>query len=109
MLSILNNKEAILYALSIIATTFVLPFLISWLKEETWSNKTKTIISLVACFGGATVVTAINGQVNLDDLVTTLGLIFTLTQAYYALYFKNQPWNVLLEQKESPIKNLIGQ
>lgn len=101
-----TNPDTALYILSILTTSFALPFLISWLKEETWSNKTKTVISLVACFGGACVVAYINGQVNPSDLLATAGIVFTLTQTYYALYFKNQPWNVLLEQTKSPLNFL---
>lgn len=53
--------------------SFILPWIISLLKKESWSRSTKFLLAAVLCLGTAAIVTAINGDLSSGK---ELGVVF---------------------------------
>ena len=78
----------------------VVPFFISYLKNTSWSAKTKQIVSIAVSLVVAVGITAIDNGVNLGDwkqLVANLAVIFTVAQVFYQQYFGGTSVNAKLE------------
>jgi len=78
----------------------ILPFVISFLKDTTWSTQIKHLVSFglsaVVAFG-ITVVD--NGVVisNWTEFLANLGVIFTVANVVYTQYFSNTELNKKIE------------
>jgi putative flippase GtrA len=79
---------------------FVVPFIVSYLKNTSWSAQMKqgvsVVISLVVAFG----ITAIDNGVDLGNwknLLLNLGVVFTVAQVFYQQYFGGTSLNSKLE------------
>jgi hypothetical protein len=79
---------------------FVVPFIISYLKNMNWSSQVKQGVSVAVCLVVAVGVTAIDNGVDLGNwknLVMNLGVIFTVAQVFYQQYFGGTAINAKLE------------
>jgi putative flippase GtrA len=79
---------------------FVVPFIVSYLKNTSWSAQMKqgvaVVISLLVAFG----ITAIDNGVDLGNwknLLLNLGVVFTVAQVFYQQYFGGTSINSKLE------------
>lgn len=90
----LSQREALeaLFAL-------VLPAIVSWLKNTSWSRQAKILLSLaIAGIAGALTVVA-EGRFNAGDWATTASAIWVASQAAYGVWFKATATNAWLEGK----------
>lgn len=79
---------------------FVVPFIVSYLKNMNWSAQVKQVVSVAVCLVVAVGVTAIDNGVDLGnwkDLILNLGVIFTVAQVFYQQYFGGTAVNAKLE------------
>lgn len=79
---------------------FIVPFIVSYLKNMNWSVQVKQIVSVVVCLVIAVGITAIDNGVNLGDwkaFIMNLGVIFTVAQVFYQQYFGGTSVNAKLE------------
>jgi len=79
---------------------FVVPFVVSYLKNMSWTAQVKQVVSVVVCLLVAVGITAIDNGVNLGnwkDLIMNLGVIFTVAQVFYQQYFGGTSVNAKLE------------
>ncbi len=78
----------------------LIPFLISFLKDVTWSAKTKQALAFGASLLVAAGITAYDNGVALsewDNLAANLGVVFTTGQLVYQQYFSGTRVNARLE------------
>lgn len=79
---------------------FVVPFVVSYLKNMNWSSQVKQGVSVGVSLLVAVGITAIDNGVDLGnwkDLVMNLGVIFTVAQVFYQQYFGGTSVNAKLE------------
>lgn len=79
---------------------FVVPFVVSYLKNTAWSAQAKQIVSVVVCLVVALGITVVDNGVNIGDwktLLLNLGVIFTVAQVFYQQYFGGTSVNAKLE------------
>ena len=81
-----------------VAVGIVIPFLVSFLKDVTWSAKSKQALSLVISLAAAGAIAVFDGGVTATTLVANLGVIFTTAQAFYIQYFESTKVNMKLEE-----------
>lgn len=78
----------------------VMPFVISFLKDVTWSTQAKHAVSLAVSAVAAVGITAIDNGVDLanwQNFVANLGIIFTVSNVVYRQYFENTALNLKVE------------
>lgn len=88
-----------------IAAGFIVPFIVSFLKSNNWSQEIKHALSLVVALVFAVATTAIDKGVSLDTwqaLVSNFGVIFAEAQIFYIQFFQKTELNYKIE--ESGIK-----
>lgn len=76
------------------------PFLVSFLKNTSWSAKVKQGIAIATSAVVAVGITAIDNGVNLSDwkvLVANVTVVFSVAQVVYQQYFGNTALNAKLE------------
>lgn len=81
---------------------FLLPFVVSFLKDRTWSQNVKQLVAFGASAVVAVGVTAIDEGTDLsnwDAFVANLGVIFATAQVWYGQYFGGTSVNTYLESK----------
>lgn len=79
---------------------FVVPFIVSYLKNMGWSAQVKQIVSVGISLLVAVGITVVDNGVNLGDwkeLLMNLGVIFTVAQVFYQQYFGGTAVNAKLE------------
>jgi putative flippase GtrA len=79
---------------------FVVPFVVSFLKNTAWSAQAKQIVSVVVCLAVAFGITVVDNGVNIGDwktLLLNLGVIFTVAQVFYQQYFGGTSVNAKLD------------
>jgi putative flippase GtrA len=79
---------------------FVVPFIVSYLKNTDWSAQAKQGVSVVTSLVVAFGITAIDNGVDLGnwkDLLLNLGVVFTVAQVFYQQYFGGTSLNSKLE------------
>lgn len=79
---------------------FVVPFVVSFLKNTAWSAQVKQIVSVVVCIVVAFGITVVDNGVDIGDwktLLLNLGVIFTVAQVFYQQYFGGTSVNAKLE------------
>lgn len=79
---------------------FIVPFIVSYMKNMNWSSQAKQIVSVVVSLVIAVGVTAVDNGVDLGnwkDLIMNLGVIFTVAQVFYQQYFGGTAINARLE------------
>ena len=79
---------------------FVVPFVVSFLKNTAWSAQAKQIVSVAVCLVVAFGITVVDNGVNIGDwktLLLNLGVIFTVAQVFYQQYFGGTSVNAKLE------------
>lgn len=79
---------------------FIVPFIVSFLKDLMWSAKVKQLVALVVCIVIGAGVTIIDQGIvinNWDTFVQNFTIIFTTAQIWYIQYFENTNVNMKLE------------
>ena len=78
---------------------FFLPILVAWLNRTNWENWKKALIALASAVLGGTVTALLNHNFNGANWLTALGVVFTSSQAFYHLWWKNSAITDYIEQK----------
>jgi len=71
---------------------FIMPFIVSFIKKETWSVKVKHGVSIAVAFVLAIVTTVVTGGAHVTtwaEFATTFGVIFALANVLYTQWFKD--------------------
>lgn len=87
---------------------FVVPFIVSYLKNMNWSSQVKQGVSVAISLVVAVGITAIDNGADLGnwkDLIMNLGVIFTVAQVFYQQYFGGTAVNAKLESIGVGAKN----
>jgi len=80
---------------------FIVPFIVSFLKDLKWSAKVKQLVALVVCLIVGAGVTIIDQGVVInswDTFVSNFAIIFATAQVWYTQYFENTNVNMKLEE-----------
>jgi hypothetical protein len=86
----------------------VVPFIVSYMKNTTWSAKVKQIVAVVISLVVALGITVIDNGVEIGewkDLLVNLGVVFSVAQVFYQQYFGGTSVNAKLENIGVGAKN----
>ena len=70
------------------AVGFLLPLLLAVIQQTHWSRGVQSIVAAVACVIAAVITAAVNGDLDPHSLVTSLTVIYTLSQVTYRNFWK---------------------
>lgn len=76
-----------------------LPFLISLVKQETWSAKVKSLVALLLCIATGALTVLVSGNFSLENLAQTILAIYTASNLIYNQFLKDTPLDARLEEK----------
>lgn len=68
---------------------FVLPLLVSLINRPEWKSWVKATVALTASVAGGTVTALLAGEFTGSSWISSIGIVFASSQAFYHLWFKN--------------------
>lgn len=78
----------------------IVPFVVSFLKNKTWSTQVKQLIAIAVSLVVGVGITFIDNGVSVDgwqDILANFGVVFTVANVWYGQYFGNTVVNAKLE------------
>lgn len=81
-----------------VAAGFIVPIIISFLKDTNWSTKVKQLLSFVISSVIGLLITVYDGGISWDSVVQNIGLVFTTSQVWYTQIFEGTTVNAVLER-----------
>lgn len=84
------------------AISVVLPALDALIIQAKWNRQIKSLVAFAVAVGVAFVAVWVTGALNWQNLVTTITVVFTVSQIIYDQYFKN----VIQKKEQHKITNI---